>query len=110
MRAAGLVGERHMHLVHAVLEALQIIAGHVLDVPDLDQALGCAVREMREGWRLASAEIAEDQAEIFARRISADSHLAGKARLLGGLFQALPGTVELPAVVDAADAVVLDPA
>src|ERR1700680_578678 len=110
MRAAGLVGEGDMHLVHAVLEALQVIAGHGLDVPDLDQAFARAVRKMRERRRLAGAEIAEDEAQIFAGRISAQLHLAGKARFLGRLIDALAATVEFPAVIDATDGVLLDPA
>src|ERR1700680_715772 len=110
MRAAGLVGEGDMHLVHAVLKTLQIIAGHVLDVPDLDQTLGRAVRKMRERRRLGGAAIAGDEAEIFAGRIGAQLHLAGKARFLGRLIDALAAAVELPAVIDATDAVLFDPA
>ena len=110
VRAAGLMGEGDVHLVHAVLKALQIIAGHVLDVPDLDQAFGRAVRKMRKRRRLAGAEIAEDEAQIFAGRISAQLHLAGKARFLGRLIDALAAAVELPAVIDATDAVLFDPA
>ena len=47
---------------------------------------------------------------MFARRIGADPHLAGEARLLGRLLDALAAAVEFPAVIDAADVVVLDPA
>jgi hypothetical protein len=82
----------------------------VLDVPDLDQALGAAVGEVRERRWLAIAEKREDQAEIFAGRIGANPHLAGEACLLGGLLHALAGAVELPAVINAADGIVLDPA
>src|SRR5580692_5173532 len=99
-----------MDLVHAVLKALQIIAGHMLDVPDLDQAFARAVRKMRKRRRLAGAEIAEDEAQIFARRIGAQLHLAGKARFLGRLIDALAGAIELPAMIDAADGIFLDPA
>src|SRR6516165_395728 len=108
LRAAGLVGEGDMHLVHAVLEALQIIAGHVLNAPHLDHPVARAMRKMRKRRRLAVAEIAEDQAEMLAGRIGTDLHLAGKARFLGRLLDALAGAVELPAVIDAADGVVLD--
>ena len=68
------------------------------------------MRERREWRRLAVAEITKDEAKIFLRRIGLDPDLAGKARLLGGLFDALAGAIELPAVIDAADAVVFDPA
>jgi len=43
-------------------------------------------------------------------RIGADLHLAGKPRLFGRLLYALSGAVELPAVIDAAYVVALDPA
>src|SRR5262249_49881586 len=98
------------HLVHAVLEALQIIAGDVLGVPDLDEARRRAMREMREGRRRAVSEISEDKTEILARRVGRDPHLAGEARLLRRLLHALPRAIVLPAVIDAADAVLLDPA
>src|SRR5580704_10122754 len=110
MRTAGLMSEGDVHLVHAVLKTLQVIAGHMLDVPDLDQALARAVRKMRKRRRLAGAEIAEDEAQIFAGRIGAQLHLAGIARFLGRLIDALAAAVEFPAVIDATDAVLFDPA
>src|SRR5262245_39250150 len=110
MRAAGLMGEGDVDLVHAVLEALQVVAGHVLRIPDLDEARRVPVWEMRERRRVALAEIGEDEIEIFARRIGLQRHLAGEPRFLGRLLDALAATVKFPAVIDAADRLVLDPA
>src|SRR3954452_6309977 len=47
---------------------------------------------------------------MLALRIGLDPDFAGEPGLLGGLFSALPGTVEFPAVIDAAYVVALDPA
>ncbi len=109
MRAADAVDKGDMHLVHRILETLQPVARHELGL-GLDQPFGNGCRVGREGRRLALSEIGVDEAEIFAGRIAADPHLAGKPRLLGRLFEALPGAVEFPAVIDAADVVALDPA
>src|SRR4029077_9067399 len=104
------MGKGHVHFVHAVLEALQIVAGNLLGVPDLDQALGHAVREMRERRRLAWAKIAENQPKIFAGRIGPNRDLARETWFLGGLLDAAAGALEFPAVIGATDAVTLDPA
>ena len=110
MRAAGLMGKRDMDFVHAVLKTLQIIAGYVLDVPHLNEPLAGTVRKMWKRRRLARPEIREDQAQMLARRIGAQVHLACKARLFGRLIDAQPGAIELPAMIGAADRIVLDPA
>src|SRR5215475_16105465 len=99
------MGEGDMHLIHAVLEALQIVAGDMLDVPDLDQSFGRAMGKMRKWRRFARAKIAEHQPEILARGIGSQADLARKARLLGRLLDATSRAVELPPVIDAADAV-----
>ena len=46
---------------------------------------------------------------MFARRIGADAHLAREAFFLRRLFDALTGTIEFPAMIDATDVVALDP-
>src|SRR5262249_10286821 len=107
---SGLMRKSHVHLIHAVLEALQVIARHMLGVPDLDQALGHPVGKMRERRRLAGPEIAEYEPKIFARWKRPNRDLARETRLFGGLLDAAARALEFPAVVGAADAVVLNPA
>src|ERR1051326_2230138 len=104
------MGEGNVDLVHAVLKALQVIARHVLGVPDLNQPFGLAMGKMREQRRFAVAEIGKHQVEIFARGKSLERHFAGETGFLGGLMNALPELIELPAVIDATDRIVLDPA
>src|SRR5262245_25541607 len=110
MRGAGLMCESDMDFVHAVLKTLQVVAGHLLDIPDLDEARRVPAWKMRERRRVVVAEIGEDEIEIFARRIGLQRHLAGEPRFLGRLLDALAATVKFPAVIDAADRLVLDPA
>ena len=98
-----------MHLVHRVLEALQPVARHELGLV-LDQPFAERRRVGRKGRRRPLAEIGEDDAEMLARRIGPDLDLAGEPGLLGRLLDALPGAVEFPAMIDAADIVALDPA
>ena len=110
MTAARRVDKGDVHLVHRILKTLQVVAGHGLDRPGLDQSVVRRDRVGREVGRLARPEIAEHEAHMLARRPRADPHLAGEARLLGGLFNALACAVEFPAVIDASDVVILDPA
>src|SRR5262249_32114055 len=72
--APGLMRESDMDFVHAVLKTLQVVAGHLLDIPNLDEARRGPVWKMRERWRLAVAEIGENEIEIFARRIGLQGH------------------------------------
>src|SRR5262245_56918206 len=65
---------------------------------------------MRERRRLAVAEIGEYEIETFARRIGLQGHLAGEPCFLGRLLDALAAMVKFPAVIDAADRLILDPA
>src|SRR5262245_21720257 len=102
--------ESDMDFVHAVLKTLQVVAGHLLDIPDLDEARRGPVWKMRERRRLAVAEIGENEIEIFVRRIGLQGHLAGEPCFLGRLLDALAATVKFPAVIDAADRLILDPA
>src|SRR5205085_3858316 len=92
-----------------VLKALQPVARHELRLV-FDEPLGLRCRVGWESGRRALAEIGKDEPEMFPRRIAADPHLAGKARLLGRLLDALPAALEFPAVIDAADVVAFDPA
>src|SRR5262244_4277517 len=107
MRAAGLMCESDMDFVHAVLKTLQVVAGHLLDIPNLDEARRGPVWKMRERRRLAVAEIGEYEIETFARRIGLQGHLAGEPCFLGRLLDALAATVKFPAVIDAADCLIL---
>ena len=59
---------------------------------------------------LAFAEEGEDQTEIFLRRPAANFYFLGKAVVFGRLLDALAGAVVFPAMVETADAIVLDPA
>ena len=59
---------------------------------------------------LALAEIGEDEADIFARRIYFQFHARTERPVLVGLLVALAGLVEFPAVKAAAQPVSLDPA
>src|SRR5215831_7189540 len=110
MRAAGLMCESDMDFVHAVLKTLQVVAGHLLDIPNLDEARRGPVWKMRERRRLAVAEIGEYEIETFARRIGLQGHLAGEPCFLGRLLDALAAMVKFPAVIDAADRLILNPA
>ena len=99
-----------MHLIHAVLEALQVVAWHDRRHLVLDDSLG---ERQRIGWkrrRLAAAEISEDEPHILARRITLHLHLARESDFLGRLLDALPGAVEFPAMIDATYVIPLDPA
>src|SRR5205814_4620230 len=109
MRAADAVDKSDMHLVHRVLEALQPVARHELRLV-LDEPLGLRRRIGRKGRRRALTEIGKDETEMFPRRIAAHPHLAGNARLLRRLLDALPAVLEFPAVIDAADVPAFDPA
>ena len=104
------MGEGHMHLVHAVLEALEVIAGRLGGGPHLDHALALGLGEGRKMGGLACAEIGEDEAHVLARRIGPDADLLVIAGLLGGLLGAGAGAVELPAVIDATDFLAFHPA
>src|SRR5262245_35183404 len=110
MRAAGLMRESDMDFVHAVLKTLQVVAGHLLDIPDLDEAGRGPVWKRRERRRLAVAKIGDNEVEMLHRRIGLQSHLAGEPCFLGRLLDALATTVKFPAVIDAADRLILDPA
>ncbi len=102
--------EMDVRFVEVVLDALEVVARHQVAV-DRDVAvrlldLGIA----REGRRLAIAEIGEDEAHVLAQRIGRHLDLGGEGRALGRLLEALAGAVIEPAVIEAADAVALDPA
>src|SRR5262249_21327017 len=110
MRAAGLMCGSDMDFRHDCLKTLQVVAGHLLDIPNLDEARRGPVWKMREWRRLAVAEIGEYEIETFARRIGLQGHLAGEPCFLGRLLDALAAMVKFPAVIDAADRLTLDPA
>ena len=104
------VHEADMAHVERVLEILEVVAIAAVGI-DLDHAvemleLGMA-RELR---RLAFAEEGEDQPEIFAHRVGRDRDLVAEGVLLGRLLEAAPVGRELPAVIEAAQRVALDPA
>ena len=108
--AAGAVHEGDVRLIHAVLKALQIIAGHGFDVPQIDDRIRPFARIWRKLRRIAFAEIGKDEAHVFARRIASDPDFAREAGILRGLLDALACAVILPAVVNATDVVAFHPA
>src|SRR6267142_1713069 len=67
-------------------------------------------RIRRKRRRRALAEVREDEPHAFLRRIAARGHLAREVRVLGRHLYALAAAVELPAVIQAAQRVALDPA
>ncbi len=101
--------EGDVHLIHAVFKALQVVAGHLIDRPGVDDPLARGFRIRRERRRVTFAEIGEDQTHVLARRIGWDPRLAVISGFLRRLIDALTGVVELPAVIDAADVIVFDP-
>src|SRR5262249_18951596 len=52
----------------------------------------------------------EDEPQVLLGRITGDLDSGGEARIFGGHLDALAGGVVLPAVVEAADTIALDPA
>src|SRR5215468_4723691 len=61
-------------------------------------------------WRwLALAQENKDQPKVFHRRTTSNANLLGKSFFLRRLLDALAGTVEFPAVITTANAVVFDP-
>src|SRR6185312_15201996 len=91
-----------------VLDALEIIARHRVEVDDAHAVRLLELGKARKRRRLALAEIGEDEAEIFLDRIGRDADLGGEGRALGRLLHALPGAVVQPAVIEAAQAIALD--
>src|SRR5581483_493488 len=68
------------------------------------------LRETRKVGRLPFAQVREHEAEVVLGRIRANSDPAAKWLGLGGLLGALSVGTVLPAVIEAADLVSLDPA
>ncbi len=96
-----------MDVVDAALEGLQPVAL----LPDLGHRalLGCNLRpleERRVGLLVGRAHVGEHQARDLVGRVGLNAHLVSEIRLgwLGRHVNALPVDVELPAVIDAAEA------
>jgi hypothetical protein len=115
------VDEGDVHRVHAVLDPVAVAVGSDVGRRQTHEAVGIDVLQEgipRQGWRperssiaaFSIAQVSKDQAEILLDRIALDLDFAGEARILGRLLDALAGGIVLPAVVEAADAVALDPA
>jgi hypothetical protein len=109
MRSARAVHEGDVHFIHAVLKALEIIAGHRLDVPQIDKSVRPLARVWRELRRIAFAEVGKDQAHVLARRVASGFDFLSKAGILRGLLDALAGAVELPPMIDAANVITFYP-
>src|SRR5207253_10957977 len=115
------VDEGHVHRIDAVLDPVAVAVRTYVSRRVTHEAVGIDVLQERVPWQwgrpehssiaaFSVTEIGEDEAEVLLDGVALDPHFAGEAGVLGGLLDALAGAVVLPAVVDAAEAVPLDPA
>jgi len=77
---------------------------------DDDTIVGLQLPEARQRRRLALPQIGEDEAQVLLGRIALDLDFGREGGVFGGHLDTLAGAVILPAVVEAPDAVALDPA
>src|SRR5581483_5031289 len=66
--------------------------------------------EARQWWWVTLTQVGEDEAQVLLGRIAADADLSRKGGVLGRLLHAFACVVVLPTVIEAANAVALDPA
>src|SRR5262249_23652202 len=116
--AQAAVDEADVSSVERIFQVLEVIATSPEGIRLQQAHRVLELRVARQGRRperssiaaVSPAEVGEDQPEILLAGITADPHLAGEAGVLGRLLHALAGLIVFPAVVEAADAVALDPA
>src|SRR5207247_1197543 len=102
------VREGDVHLVDEVLDVLEVVA--LADVGrGAPYALLLEGREARQRRGLALAQVDEDQTQIFLRGKAPNADPLTERLRLGRLLDALPAAVVLPAVVEAAQLIALDP-
>src|SRR5581483_8840057 len=108
--ARGPVDEGHVHLVRRVLHPVEEVARPDDDVGYFEHALIFHFGEARQWWWVTLTQVGEDEAQVLLGRIAADADLSRKGGVLGRLLHALACVVVLPTVIEAANAVALDPA
>ena len=108
MRSAPAVHPRHVKFVRRVLPDLKVVARIDLE-PDLEFTFDGIRGKDRERRRAALAQVGEDHTHPLLGGIAADADLGGEACVLRNLLDALARAIELPAVIEAANAVLLDP-
>src|SRR5438552_4010779 len=95
--------------ISGVLHLIEVVAGlNVHPGPQVARLL--EELEAREGWLLVFSQIGEDETEIFVGRIAPDADLFTERIRLFGLFDAEPGGVVGPAVIEAAEVITFHPA
>ena len=104
------VHEADVAHVERVLEILEVVAIAAIGI-DLDHAVEMLELGLqRELGRRAGAEEGEDQAEVLTQRIGGERDLVAEGVFFRRLLDAGAGAVELPAVIEAAQRIALDPA
>src|SRR4051794_35454696 len=90
--------------IHAVLEAVEEAAGpHVVAGSKHPVALEVGIARQRRC--LALAQVSKDQSEVLLGWVAADLDTTAEGLGLGRLLRALPGTIVLPSMVEAAQLV-----
>ena len=98
-----------MRLVDAILQRVEIIA--VANIrAGVDLALFFQFRIAWQRRHDSFAEVGEDQAQILQRGAATNGYFLRETFVFRRLLDALAGAVVFPAVVETADAIVLDPA
>src|SRR5437660_3988641 len=102
------MSERDVRLVNTVFQRIKVVA-----IPDvranIEHSFLFQLRVVRKGGRLAFSQIGEDKTQIFLSRATPNFYFFSELGIFGRLLHALPGTVILPTVIEAADAVSLNP-
>src|SRR5579863_7108279 len=101
--------ESDMHGVALVFHIVEIVAVAAVAL-GFEHALVLEIAIARERRRLAFAEIGEDQTEIFARRVRADTDRIREPLALRRRLDAASVGAVFPAVIKAAQRIALDPA
>src|SRR5438094_356926 len=103
------MGEPNVHRVARVVDVVEVVAG-----PELWRADGQVGRclefgEPLHGRRLTFAQVGEHQAQVLLRRVAPNPYARGEGGVLARLLDTLPRAVVHPAVIDTAEAIILDP-
>src|SRR5579862_612788 len=104
------MGERQVHRVGCVVDAIEVIAGPIFRWIDVQHARLLKFRVARQSRGCTLTEIGKDEAHVFLSRIALDAYLGRERLIFAWLLDALPRGVVFPAMVQAADAIVFHPA